>query len=365
MVINEESRALKDESTASLSKGVTVTETVNPEEASSEKRAGIFVRISPTAKEVLENAASSSKKTYAKVIERLLEYFGLQDSDLQDKILRGIYVNPLKDAENLVARLHRAQHAFENKRYYYAVKTYKVIADKLHGLDSSEELLEVCNYRLGHCWIRLSYTLREEALAALSSDAQMEDRKAKCAELYVVALDALDEALRYLKKVKVDGDALTKLISHYNIACCHSLKAQYMVESSLDHELTLSADLRKATRDPKDSLAPEKAWKAIGEHWRGKEVEENRPDAEAEDALKELEKIYSTPDRASDDSESVKGSSLTSERIWLVEMANDDADLIFLRSDRKLWKPRFDQWKTTALQGDNSIVKAIKDLLKD
>src|SRR5437016_11012080 len=101
-----------------------VSESGAVEAEASEKKPGIFVRINPLAKEVLETAASGSltetgSMTYAKVIERLLEYFGKQGPDLKRNILRGIHVNPLKDSEDMVARLHRAQHAFDNGRYYY------------------------------------------------------------------------------------------------------------------------------------------------------------------------------------------------------------------------------------------------------
>jgi hypothetical protein len=351
-MVNEKSLASKEQS---IAKAPTAEEAIDP---GAEKRPGIFVRLSPFAKQVLETAATGS--TYAKVIESLLEYFERQESDHRDKILRGIHTNPLKDSQDLVAQLHRAQHAFENKRFYYAVQTYNLIAKDLEGVDKSEALLEVCNYRLGHCWIRLSYDLRVEALSPLSSDSSAEDHKAKCSEIFEIAQGALDLALRYLVKVKADGDPLTKLISHYNRACCYSLKAQYMVESKLDPQSR--SELRNAAVKP-DRLETQRLWRYIGDTWRKKD-DDRRPDAQAREALKELREVYSKTDQPLDDSESVGASSLSSGRTWLVEIANDDEDLTFMRSDESL-KPLFDDWRTGALQEDNSIAKAINTLAEE
>jgi hypothetical protein len=358
---SEESRH-GDPTSRSQPKGVSESGAVEAE--ASEKRPGIFVRINPLAKEALETAASGSltetgSMTYAKVIERLLEYFGKQGPDLKRNILRGIHVNPLKDSEDMVARLHRAQHAFENGRYYYAVQTYEVIADSLKDSDSSEELLEVCHYRLGHCWIRLSYDLRVDALSALSSDlasdSPQEDRKAKCAKLFSGASEALDIALHYLAQVKADGDTLTKLISHYNKACCHSLKAQYMVESKLDSDSI--GELRKAWEE-KDVKKMQQIWKFIGDTWR-KNDSDRRPDSQAEQALSNLERIYSINDNNSDHTRLSSGGN------WLVEISSDDWDLFFIRSD-ETWKPKFNEWRTSALPGDKSVAKGVgvTDLLK-
>jgi hypothetical protein len=333
-------------------------------EEASEKRPGIFVRINPAAKKVLERAATGSipetrSMPYARVIERLLEYFEKQGEDLQGKILRGIYIDPLRESEDMLARLHRAQHAFENERYYYAVQTYKVIADNLRTSGSSKELLEVCNYRLGHCWIRLSYDLRLDALSALSpdldSDLSHEDRKAKCVKLFEEAGQALDAALSYLAQVNSDVDTLTKLVSHYNKACCHSLKAQYIVESKLDGK-SLS-DLRKAWESRNHQRMVE-LWKFIGDTWR-KNDNDPRPDNEAKEALSALQKVYSTWEGGSNES------SLSSGGSWLVGISYDDVDLFFVRSDEK-YRPKFDEWRTKAHPGDHSIARSlgVTDLLK-
>lgn len=329
------------------------------EEGSSDERKSILVRISSKAKAVLERAAADPKTgptTYSRVVEALLDYYDRQGIDAQEKIMHGIDVNPLKESEDLLARLHRAEHAVVNKRYYFAIKTYRAIADQLHGLGSSEELLEVCNYRLGHCWLRLSYGLRVEALA---DDFDGEEPKAKSAELYQTALRALDKALSYLDEL-IDGrDPLMTLIKHYNMACCYSLKAQFLVESSLDPESKLRASLRDAR---KDLIQTQNAWENIGETWRRKNGNDSPADAEAQNSLDQLRLIYSAPDQSNASSGSAKSLDVASESSWCAELAAEDTDLVFLRWDEK-WKTEFNLWQKAALQGD--IGKAAKDLLEE
>lgn len=333
----------------------------NVEQESGDGKKGIFVRVSPRAKTALERAAKG-QTTYAKVIEALLEYFGQQEPALQQKILSGINITPVKELENLLAKLHRAQHAYENKRYYYAIKTYREIAGELDNFGSSEELLEVCNYRLGHSWIRLSYDLRKEAL---SYDKGRPDAESRYEELYSIALRTLDRALYYLGELREEHtDTLTWLIKHYNMACCHSLKAQYLVESKLDAENGTREDLRDALKDTQNyPAATLKVWKSFGDKWRN--GEDFAVDREAEKALGELKKMYSQPTASDNDREPTANSNLSPERIWVVETATDDTDFIFLRTDKKIWKPRFDNWTAAALKGDNSIAKAIADLLQE
>jgi len=328
-----------------------------------DERKGIFIRLSPGAKRVLTDATSdktpNTPTTYAGVIEALLEYYRIQSPDLKKKILMGLYVNPLKESETLVARLHRAQHAYENKRYYYAIKTYMEIAKSLEVPDSSKELVEVCNYRLGHCWIRLSYSLRRDALLAISSKPPRQEEKAKRDRLYNIALGVLDEARRFLARVKPDGDPLTRLISHYNRACCYALKAQYTVEMGLDPQDSLSEGLCDALKDTDEDTAKTlKVWEAIGRIWRGHGGRSD-VDSPASNAFQELKEIYSADNNADSQPD------LDSEKNWLVRMADKDSDLLFLRSDSEVWKLKFEKWVMKALERDNSTGKAEEDLLEE
>ena len=345
------------------SRGEKAQDVENVEQESGDGKKGIFVRVSPMAKAALERAAKG-QTTYAKVIAALLEYFGDQPPSLQEKILKGINITPVKELENLMAKMHRAQHAYENKRYYYAVKTYKEIAGELKNVDSSEELLEVCNYRLGHSWIRLSYDLRKEAL---SYDRTKPDYENRYEKLYSIALKTLDRALYYLGELREeDSDTLTWLIKHYNMACCHSLKAQYLVESKLEAESGTREDLRDALKDAQNyASATLKVWRSFGQTWRKKNGEEFAVDREAEKALSELKKMYSQTTASGDNFEPTGTSNLSPERIWVVETATDDTDFIFLRTDKEVWKPQFDEWTAAALNDDNSIAKAIVDLLQE
>jgi len=256
----------------------------------------------------------------------------------------------LNKAEDLLARLNRAQHAYENKRFYYAATIYKDLAEELREHNRSKELLEYCNYRRGHCWIRLSYDLRLEALDLMKKDQQA---KTKPESLYLTASRALDIAMKHLRKVE-DRDKLTSLIKHYNMACCHSLKAQYMVEPKLEPVSHARALLCEAEDNSEKIL---NAWKEISKTPR----KSDDADTQAQRAIDELNEIYSQPFEIS--GEPAERLNLTSEQIWCVEMADRDSDLIFLRTDQH-WKPIFDTWVTTARQSDKSILNPIKDLLE-
>lgn len=344
-MVGEESREVKDQSEGSQPGN---SRDVEAGKESLDKKAGIFVRLSPKSKDVLETAAIG--RTYGQVIERLLEYLNVQESDLQKKILDGIHVNPLKESEDLLAQLNRAQHAYEEKRYYYAVKTYSALTDKLDGVDSSKELLEFCNYRLGHSWISLAYELRREAL----SDRSHTDAEGMgSAEIYSIAQRALDAALDALQRVTDDQDNLTNLIAHYNVACCYSLKAQYTVESKIDADKPAGRRLRN------QSLDVQEAWDDIGQDWRKQYGKDDLPEEWAEDAMVELSNVYSG-------AQVVAASGSTGgDTIWIVEMARRDADFIFLRSDKEVWKEKFDDWSKDALPNDNPIARAATQLLRD
>lgn len=309
-------------------------------DSGTEKRPGVFVRISPMAKEVLEIAAVGF--SYGKVIERLLEYFDQQDPDFKNDILNGVYINPLRKSQDLIARLHRAQHAFENKRYYYAIETYLLVANTL-GRDSSGELLDVCNYRIGHSLKRWSSQLRVEALSHLSSDFSPE-------EDFVLARKVLDLALRFLGKVK-NGDPFTELVSHYNRACCYALKAQYLVESKLD---LLTRDKLNSAEVNGDKPAMQEVWKDIGDTWRLKN-NDLTPDQMAQEALQQLRQVYSNS--ALEHSQS----SLISGRTWLVDISKNDEDFTFMRWDRD-WKSKFNDWRNS-LQRNNAM-KAVEPILQ-
>ncbi|MBC8031753.1 MAG: hypothetical protein H7Z16_16845 [Pyrinomonadaceae bacterium] len=316
------------------------------QESQLDTRVPMYVRISQNAKDILEKVAKAPL-TNAKVIEALLESYDKEHPDTKEKILSGQHINPRREFEDLIAKLHKAQHAFENKRYFLAVKLYK---DIVNGLDSSEELRDVCNYRLGLCWIRLSYELRAEAL---KNDSDY--------ERYNLAMDAINKASDYLRTVEDGGDVLTKLIKHYNLACCHSLRAQYLVESRLDPKSKLITSLRDAGQDANLMV---KVWKNIGEVWRDTYKGRN-VDSEAQEALNELREIYSitAPEEALTPTNLSQNPDLVSEGIWLAEAALKDEDFVFLHSDKQRWQTEFTKWADVALQGDKSIADSIRVLL--
>ncbi|HWN08699.1 MAG TPA: hypothetical protein VNO50_05400 [Pyrinomonadaceae bacterium] len=338
------------------------TEGEGAEQETADGKLGIFIRLSPESKRTLENAkqvmgkAQAGQRTYAGVIERLLEYYKRQESHFKEKILAGDITNPLKESEDLLAMLHRAQHAFETKRFYFAIKTYNAIAKRLDSGDSSDDLLDVCRFRLAHCWNLLSYRLRGEAL----SDEPRLDLKDKSGKLYDLALRAVMKAVSYLDKLPDDGDELMRLIKHFNMACCYSLEAQYIVESKLSPEHPLCTPLHNAGQDRKkmDDL-----WaNSIGKVWSDLDADASAQKA-ASMAFDWLAKIGPKTDETSGHAKSLADSKLKSESIWIVNEAREDPDFLFLRT-AKGWKEDFDKWESVSLEGA-SIATAIEDLLDE
>jgi hypothetical protein len=320
------------------------------QESQSDGRAAIFVRINKEAKEILDQAAKSPL-TNANVIEALLIHYVKQNPETQEQILNKESIYPLKAYDDLLALLDWAQHAFEHGRYILAAKLYMETAIDLR---SSQGFKDFCNYKIGICWIRLSYDLRNEALR--TGDY----------ECYDLALEALTRALKYTNKVEGTlGGVLSELIKHYNLACCHSLKAQYMVEARLD-ESDVVDSLRSAGHGTE---AMQDVWKEIGKNWREKYKGKGKNvDVEAQEALDELHKIYSVsaPEEELTDTDQAGSPDRLSERIWLAEAAVRDDDLTFLRFDEQKWQPEIYKWSDSVLQGGKfSIADTIRALLRE
>lgn len=319
-------------------------------ESQADDKVSIFVRISREARDILLGAAKNPW-TNASVIEALLVHYAGQNPETQEEILKKESVYPLEVYDDLLALLQWAQHAFEHNRYILAAKLYKGIANNRR---SSEGFRDFCNYKLGICWIRLSYDLRNAAL------------KTGDYECYDLAQDALTKAIDYTKKVEGSlGGVLSQLIKHYNLACCHSLKAQYLVETRLEDSAVISSLIKAEHGTPE----MKEVWQGIGKSWREKYKGKGRNvDAEAQEAFNELEAIYSisAPEKNLAALKGVDNVDLLSERIWLAEAALRDADLTFLRFDEQRWQPQLQKWSDAVSQGNKlSIVDTIGALLRE
>jgi hypothetical protein len=329
-----------------------------PEQVIDEKK-GTFIRLSPDSKQILDSAkkmmakVSARQRTYSGVIEKLLEYYRAQKTDVQTKILTGEVSNPLKEAEDLLARLHRAQHAFETRRYYFAIKTYNAIADTLKGNNSSPELMDVCHFRLAHCWNQLSGTLRTEALSPEKGMNKLTP------ELYKLAIRAIDTALVHLDRLRDGDDDFMAQIKNYNFACCYSLKAQYLVESTLDPEEE-DGPLRSLSEAQEKPKQTERLWNiSVGKNEIDKGSEAEKAAINALDWLRKI----GAPNHGTGEITPQKKSKLKSENIWIVETAKEDPDLLFLRSTTG-WEKAFKDWAKDSLE-EASIVEAIHGLLEE
>ena len=329
-----------------------VVSTEAKQETKTDNRVAVYVKINQRAREILD-AAAIAPRTRATVIEALLESYDKElDPVVRGRILSGQNPNALKEHGELLQLRSWAEHAFQNKRYVWAGRMYRILAN--HP-SSSEGLKNICDYRLSLCLIRLSYDVREEALA----QERWVDK-----ESYYVAIQTLEKAISYTRQLRdrLDRDLLLfpKLVLYYNLASCHSLKAQYMVESELDPESPEVERLHKVKKYDVEGKAD--VWKTIGQTWRDKQQQRN-VDSEASKALDALQEIFpllshgkTLPDPDQMDLD------LSSERIWLVDLTLTDEDFIFLRSD-KLCKGEFESWSSKALEGRKPTSEAVLSLL--
>jgi hypothetical protein len=215
--------------------------------------------------------------------------------------------------------------------------------------DRSEKFISFCNYKLGLCWMGISSESRNKALT--------QKNKANNSQGFTRALEALNTAIDYTKKMKGDlGGPLSNLIKHYNLACCYSMRAQYKVEDKIDLNEDQIAELRNAT----DFTSAKKVWEDIGKNWRNDDKRTDI-DIEAQKALKELQEIFSlsSSENSLDSIDLPINPDLLPDRIWLVEAALKDEDLIFLHTDEKKWQPEFNKWTEGALLGNKSITDTV------
>jgi len=321
-------------------------------------RVSVFVRISEKATRILKEA-SKAPRTKGMVIEALLENFNReQNPERKEQILKGQLHDPFKEQGALLELRSWAEHAFQNKRYVWAGGMYEMLAN--HP-SSSQGLKNICNYRLSICLIRLSYEIREEALGEPESKNPIEK------DIYGLALDVLDRAIRYTITLQSRLGAelgFPKLVLYYNLASCHSLKAQYLVERELDLKTNSGfiGALRQAGRQPE---LKEKAWVSIGETWRGLINEDGPADLEAEQAFNELINILpsSSHDGVVHDQSQFMKLDLLSEKLALVDSTLTDEDFIFLRLDTQKWQAKYKAW-ASLVAGRKPTTDAVRSLLE-
>lgn len=316
-------------------------------EGKADQRVAVYVKISQAAREILDEAAVAPR-TRATVIENLLESFARESGPIRERILSGKSPNTLREHGELLELRSWAEHAFQNQRYVWAAGMYRLLADHPSG---SEGLRNICNYRLSLCLIRLSYDVRQEALESGMDEVS-----------YDLALKTLAEAISYTHKVRrrlASQLLFPELVLYYNLASCHSLRAQYLVESKLDPKSELVERLCHAA---KDVPAKEKVWKIVGETWRANQNAE-AVDAEGNKVLHYLDQVLPmlTSDSHDRDWDEMD---LPFERIWLVDSTKSDEDFIFLRSDKQKWQGEYEKWSKDVLQGRKPISDAVLSLIK-
>lgn len=330
------------------------------QEVRADNRVAVYVKISQRAREILD-AAAIPPRTRATVIEALLESLAKERDPIKERILSGESPNTLREHGELLELRSWAEHAFQNKRYVWAAGMYRILAS--HP-SSSEGLRNICDYRLSVCLIRLSYEVRKEAL---ERDVDKES--------YELALKTLDSAVNYTIQLR---DRLQrhllfpKLVLYYNLASCHSLEAQYIVES----ELEPGSDEIKRLLRAKNEDEKEEVWQTIGQDWRIKQEARNvdrhkasnipgqRPrdvESEASKAFDDLQQIFPVLSHG----RTVSDPELLSERIWLVDSTLKDEDFIFLRQDKQRWQAEFKNWAEAALRDRKPSFDAVSALLDE
>lgn len=333
------------------------------QEAKTDDRAAVYVKISQRARDILDSAATAFSKSRATVIEGLLESYDKQvEPKVREGILKGQNPTALKEHGELLQLRSWAEHAFENERYFWSGRMYKMLSN--HP-SCTEGMRNICDYRLSLCLIRLSYDVRREAL-----------ERSVDGESYALALETLDKAIELTRTLR---DRLSsrllfpKLVLYYNLASCRSLKAQYLVESMLDPKSDEIDRLLKA----KKVAEKEEVWKTIGQDWRNKLEIRNKEkeneirnldqekatdvDSEASKAFDDLKQVFPVLSPGTTLSDPDLG--LSSERIWLVDSSLNDEDLIFLRSDKQRWQRKFEDWRNGALRDRKPNSYVVRSLL--
>lgn len=304
----------------------------------------LFLRVDSTLKEWLEEYVRQSKRdghlvTQSIVVERILSYYRNLSRQEQNDILEGTD-NRLAGMGRLVYGLGWGDHAFNKHRWAWALEEYNRLEDIATDSSDFQGLLR---HKQGYCCLDIAIALRREALLPLFAKRMSKGRKNMASppthsalwdRTYMAADTAISMALAFHQDSRVCNPVVT-----FNTACGWALRGKYAVERQLGPESKLIRELQGIVASPSsgDPKAEENCWEKIGKVWRDEiEVRSTLPkeiQRYTQEALNALQKLDSPR----------KDSSPPTDTAFLVRLAGDDPDLMFLRCDAEAQK-KFDSW---------------------
>jgi hypothetical protein len=311
------------------------------------KLINVSVRMPPKTVEALNKSTALHKATQAKLVQRLIEYFGRQSRELQNAILSGVHSNEIDrigQSLNLSGRTlllsEWGEYALSRGYIPWAIEVFSRLDSVSAG---SEGLQRLARYKLALSWYRFGLELRSEAIA------KAVDSQVTPLNLYSAAGRSLAVAIAYFRGAELA--TLEDVGSHpfhlYNEACCWSLIAQYSMEESLPTQ-----ELAKLSRVSTQESLPEEG---AGEgHLLGPIAVKKSVRTALENALHSLARI-----RIEGSKREMDGLPTTQTR-WAIKRATGDPDLAMLRGHLR---DEFNSWLSTR-NPMSSLLESYEECLK-
>lgn len=353
----------------------------------------VYVRVAEDVKlELSKFLQSNTDYSERLIIERLISYF----NDLPDEEKKELLKEDRKliSISKLVGLLGWADHAFQGKRWEWALRSFQSL-DSFQPM--SAELRSLVKYKQGYCSLDIAIALRAEALLALVpifSDPKSKSRRSTPpGDAFDVCKRTLDDADTALRMSIVYHEEFPgeHPVVEFNTACGWVLRCQYLIERTLveavqtrwnqggkNQELTkrlqdliseVASDaqpkpvaeqvreiVREAMVETDDSSKRTDSdlarwWEKFGPNWRNElgGVDEyllTKIRRYADKAFKALDELI----RGREDSDRISAVPLTDAE-YLIRLAKEDADFVFLRCDTAKdggLRSRFDEWASHA-----------------
>lgn len=295
----------------------------------------IYLRV-PTAVKDSFNDFIEKNEQFDKgdVFTALWNYFSSTTEIAKKSIIQGTYKDPMKIFSRILVTKSWADHAYDNKRWSWALELYEEL-EKLSY--ESEDLTEYIRYKQLYCLAEIAWSLRN---SAIKKDGESWE------DLFKYAFVAIDKAIHMSLELKGsissrpphNGSTILPAVL-FGLACCLSIKCVLLVENSLGSANVYIRNICSNLESSKNEDwygQQEGEWAEIGSGWRTELAKERKLTMEinylAKEAMAALEKLRQTI------------ASSREQALWLVQLVESDPDLVFLRHDSGCadW---FEKWK--------------------
>lgn len=306
-----------------------------------EGKATIYVRVGPELKKRFSDIADATPDlSQGNIIEKLLEYFLEQPLEVRKAILSGNHTDPVKRFGELIEIQSWADKAETAEKWIWALEEYRKLETRA---EYAEGLKRFSWYKQAYCLAKIARTLRLQAIQLGGKDNSVDwKRQFQLAEQALITSTATIDKMT----ASLNSEAITKTptqhsVGLFNIACYSSLQAQYLIEEALGPKNPAFKPLRASLDNETEKKLSFQAWKEIGIKWKeilpsqlsARQFSKLR-DSVNEHARISLEKLKAV-------SSDVATSQGHTE--WIIETAQADYDLIFMRTDQH-WGEQFGNW---------------------